>query len=330
MAKPDSQIITPFRWVPGQGPDLKALAHLKSNFDRPTRAMGEAWFLGPERDVYDWLLEKDLAYVSYDEIERVLTEIAGGLKNFGHADAWADWYGYLLPIWIERAFDNELEYVVEYLVTAFMAVVPDHDVSWGYRSFRSDALLTLGKAIMSPKLWPEGPDRSVNCLHLRNKLPTGYPIWGDASGDFSASMFFCLKYLPSSHVSEWTKSVFAISCPRWRAQVLVWLCGVKDLLDGKIKHPSDWPEKDRFRFSWAWSHLVGATNLAYEESTGQADREIEFLPKTNREIFNETVSKLLRERLLSEWLLSLMSYEYLFDQVTSTAVPERLRQQYRF
>ncbi len=286
--------------------------------------------MSEQREHYDWLLEQDITAVPYDNIQTVLEEIASGLTNFGHADAWAEWYGHLLPTWNRRAFERKHDYIVEDLVTAFMAVVPNPTVSWGYRSFRSDALLTLGKAIMSPPLWPDGPNRSVNCLHTEDTLPTGYPVWGDACGDFSASMFFCLKYLPSSHVAEWTKSVFAISCPRWRAQVLVWLCGAKDVIDGKIEHPSDLPDKHQTSVSWARSHLIGPKNLAYQEDIKIESEMVEFLSKENCARFDETVSNLLNERLLTEWLESLGGNEQVFDQVTSTAVPERLRHSYSF
>lgn len=330
MAKPENLPQTPFQWIPGQGPDRDALARLKSRFARPTRAMGEAWFMGEERIVYDWLLNKDVGELPVEDIEAVLIEIASGLTIFGHADAWADWFGYLLPRCIPRAFDYRTDYLIEHLVTAFMAAMPCPSMSWGYPSFRDDALLTLGRAIMAPALWPYGPGVSKGCLHSEATTQTGYPIWGDASGDFSASMFFCLKYLAPSDVPGWTKSVFAIPCPRWRAQLLVWLCGAKDIVDGKIAHPAGLDEHRQIKVGWAWSHVIGAENAAYDESMEYAGQPVEFLPMTNRSLFNEIVRDTLNDELLTEWLESLMEFEHLFDHVTGTAVPERLRQLYGF
>jgi len=287
--------------------------------------------MGSPRVVYDWLLEKTVAEIPFEDLRKVQEEIASGLKNFGHADSWADWYGYLLPDCVDRAFEGHLEYLIEYLVTAFMAVMPDSSEPLRYSTFRRDGLSTIGQAIMAPTLWPDGPRRSTGCLHRATTTPTGYPIWGEASGDFSASMFFCLKYLDSDEIPVWTKSVFAIACPRWRAQILVWLCGAKDVIDGKIAHPAelaDLYKEGRVNVGWALSHLIGADNRAHEEERNREARPVEFLPRMNRKSFDECVAGILSESLLSEWLESMMEAEPLFDHVSSTAIPDRLRQLY--
>lgn len=330
MSKSKSPPQTPFQWIPGHGPDPEALARLKSRFARPTQAMGEAWFMGEQRTIYDWLLEEDAVERPIEDLQAVLEEIASGLTNFGHADVWAEWYGYLLPRCIPRAFESYVEYLIEHLVTGFMAVMPDSSEPWGYPSFREDALPTLGQAVMAPEHWPDGPRASVRCLHSVATVPTGYPIWADASGDFSASMFFCLKYLAANDVLEWTKSVFEISCPRWRAQLMVWLCGAKGIVDGKISHPAGLERSEGPRVNWAWCHLISGENAAYGGRMEHPGGPIEFLPAANRRLFDETVMSILNERMLSEWLESLMEFEHLFDQVTGTAVPERLRQLYGF
>ena len=57
---------------------------------------------------------------------------------------------------------------------------------------------------------------------------------------------------------------------------------------------------------------------------------IEFLPEENCTLFDEAVSNILSENVLTEWLKSLMSNDQVFDQVAGTAGLERLRQLYRF
>lgn len=286
--------------------------------------------MGETRMIYDRLLDTDVDGCPVDELETILVEIAMGLPVFGHADNWADWYGYLLPRCIPRAFEYQIDYLIEHLVTGCMAVMPSSSTPWGYPSFRNDALATLGKAIMAPALWPDGPRTSVGCLHSSETVATGYPIWGQASGDFSASMFFCLKYLSPEDVPAWTKSVFAIPCPRWRAQVLVWLVGAKAIVDGTISQPSKLDKQHTPDVGWHWSHCIDGQNAAYDENVGNRVGRIEFLPKSNRLLFNETAANILDENLLSEWLESMMESEFLFDQITAVAVPEQLRQMYRF
>jgi hypothetical protein len=292
--------------------------------------MGEAWFMGYPREIYTSLLEVDVVDQPVEDLQIYLQEIACGLHNFGHVDVWSDWFQYLLPHCVERSFEHYVDYLIEYLVTAFMTVMPDPSVQVGYPSFRRDALLTLGRAIMSPELWPDGKHAPKGCLHDVWETQTHYPLWRDASGDFSASMFFCLKYLSADQVPRWTRSVFDIPCPRWRGQVLVWLCGAKGLIDGTISQPSNLEEHPVARVEWAWSHIINGQNSAYEEIVEDSASPIEFLPNANRIHFEETVMNTLDEILLSEWLESLKEFAPLFDQITAAKVPERLHQLYRF
>ena len=287
--------------------------------------MGEAWFQAEVREMYTWLLERDDAEYPVVDLQIVFKEIALGLTSMGDQAEWYEWFGYLLPRCIPRAFDEYASgYLVEYLVTAFMTVMPNSSDEWGYPSFKNDALITLGRAIMSRQLWPRGSKQSLGCLHPRDKYGSGYPVWADVSGDFSASMFFCLKYLNAEDVQGWIGSVFSIPCPRWRAQTLVWLCGAKAFLDGTISHPCDAVFDQQIE--WEWSHIVSGSNMAYNEWK----ETIEFLPAENRARCLETVNGILNEQLLTDWLESFMELEHLFDHLTATAIPERLRTAYQF
>lgn len=301
---------------------------MTSHFLRPSKAMGEAWFLGTPRVAYDWLLEKDVGEVPFGDLQSIFEEIASGLTCFGHADEWANWYGYLLPRSIPRAFEGDLEYLIENLVTAFMVVMPDAAVPFGYRSLREDALSTLGRSIMAPPLWPNGSRESTGCLHRCETVPTGYPLWGEASGDLSASMFFCLKYLTPGEIPGWARSVAAIECPRWRAQLLVWLCGAKGILDGTVSYPEELAESGSISIGWALSNVIGLENAAYDATEERPDQKAEFISKANRDLFNEVVGEIITERTLTDWLESLTEFPYIFDQIDATGVPERLRRLY--
>lgn len=326
---------TPFEWVPGQGPDANALERMEWRFPRPIRTMGEAWFMEEVREMYPSLLELDVSEHSTKDLQNYLKQIASGLLSFGHSDSWSDWYGYLLPRCLPRAFERDNQYVggylLEYLITGFMSVSPNSSDMWGYSSFRDDALATLGRAIMAPELWPNGPRASIGCLHPTKTSHVRYPVWASGSGDFAASMFFCLKYLKASEVSHWVESVFAIECAHWRAQVLVWLCGAKNFFDGTNTQPTDLnssfgPGYYVRHIDWELSEIIDGVNTAYNER----EEPVEFLPAANLICCHETIIAILDQNLLTEWLESLMDFEYLFDHLTDCEIPELLQKSYQF
>jgi hypothetical protein len=49
--------------------------------------MGEAWFMGEERRVFDWLLG-NLDEFALEELRDPLEEIASGNSSFGSYDEW--------------------------------------------------------------------------------------------------------------------------------------------------------------------------------------------------------------------------------------------------
>lgn len=322
-----------FSWNPGQGPDADALARMECHFPRPATVMSEAWFMAEVRKMYPSFLEREVTEHSIEELQTFLTEIASGQTTMGDVDSWPEWYGYLLPRCIPLSFERQSkyfgDYLLEYLVTAFMSVMPNSSDVWGYPTFKNDALLTLGRAIMAPELWPRGSLKSVGCLHPSKTRSSGHPRWARTSGDFASSMFFCLKYLDANDVQEWIESVFAIACPRWRAQVLVWLYGVHSFLNGTISQPVELGYEHVGQVYWAWSHIIDGHNIAYDEF-GHFSKPIEFLPRENCVRCEETIQKMLNEELLFDWLESLSGHEDLLDDLTSTEIPERLRESYEF
>ena len=52
-----------FRWHPGQGPDEAALARLRRAFPKPAVPMGEAWFMGVERYLFEDFAARDIAEI---------------------------------------------------------------------------------------------------------------------------------------------------------------------------------------------------------------------------------------------------------------------------
>src|SRR5262249_17997529 len=127
-----------------------------------------------------------------------------------------------------------------------------------YKTFREDVLDTLGRCMMEPQCWSGREIVIGEMLRRDNDNPAGVWRWWDASGDFSASMFFCLKYLPAERVSGWMRLVLDIPSPHWRAQVIVWAVGAHDTLQGRVAWPEDWNANARPSVQWEWSHCLRA------------------------------------------------------------------------
>ncbi len=113
-------VASSFRWVPGQGPNHDALRRMADAFPRPQEPMGEAWFMGEERQMYPELLG-NLDQLMDDQLTVPLEEIASGTTCFGRLEEWTAWFHYLLPRLIERRWSRTYYNPAELLFTAFMA-----------------------------------------------------------------------------------------------------------------------------------------------------------------------------------------------------------------
>src|SRR5687767_8541954 len=80
-----------YLWIPGRGIDLTALQRMRSQFPKPSKPMGEAWFMGEERRMFTVLLPH-LNDISTFDMQTPLTEIASGFSCFGPLEEWSDWY----------------------------------------------------------------------------------------------------------------------------------------------------------------------------------------------------------------------------------------------
>ena len=227
-----------FLWTPGDGVDPAALERLRTHFRRPSDPMGEAWFMGDVRKMYPELLG-DLGEVSTYDLKKPLIEIASGTGSFGPTGEWNTWYHYLLGALLPRGHEAHVSYLLESLLTGFMAIYPNGVYREPYKGFHEDALLTLGRSIMDSECW-NGSDIAIGkVLRRSNNNPNQVWVWWNASGDLSASLFFCMKYLPDVAVEPWLRSVLDIPSPHWRAQVMVWFVGAHELLNSAVRWPSE-------------------------------------------------------------------------------------------
>ena len=310
--KPEAR--QPFLWRPVEGYDAQALARLRRAFPRPREPMGEAWFMGETRQFYPELCG-DLSTLAIEDIQRPLFEIASGTKAFGELREWTEWYHHILARTLPRAHETyAFDSYVEHLVTTFFSLYPEGITREPYKGFRRDALDTLGRAMMNEECWDENRIRIGALLHREYNPRVGKWFWHDASGDFSASMFFCLKYLDAQEVEPWLASVLAIPDPHWRAQIMVWFAGAHPLLSGEIADPSkfsvnDWPSID---FEAAHLHECAPPR--------------EFVPRANRDAALAAVSSLMNDEVYLSWLLSMSEFPYLEDELMD--LPETFRRLY--
>ncbi len=287
-----------FLWTPGDGIDASALARLRTHFPRPAEPMGEAWFMGSQRRMFPALQGK-LDEVPTQELQDALGEIASGTSSFGRKAEWDEWYHYLLGALLPCHHDGFVSYLLEPLLTGFMAIHPNGIHQAPYAGFEDDVLRTLGRCMMDGQGW-NGTDIAVGkLLHRSNDNPNRVWGWADASGDFSGSMFFCLKYLPDDAVEPWLRSVFDIPSPHWRAQVMVWLIGAHDLLDGSVQWPAGLPEGASPNVQWEWSHCLRA-DMASAVDDGKASTR-PFIPAARCAIVRRLVQTYFTDRRIQAW-----------------------------
>lgn len=275
--------------------------------------MGEAWFMGETRKMYDELLG-DLDYISTEQIQQILVEIASGTSSFGEMEEWTNWYHYLMPRLLDRSHENFVNYTLENLITCFVALHPDENhVNGTYPSFKDDALATLGNAMMEGIRW-EGDRVDIGrALHPFGVAKTGYLMWQEVSGDLSASLFFCTKYLHPDEFDSWLASALAIDCPHWRSQLIVWFADAYPVLSGEVRFVSELDESSTV--DWAWSHVLDGEYSGDHENVWK----VPFLADDSRPTKFEVTKYRLHGINLDSWLQSVAHIAYLRDAIESAA-----------
>ncbi|MFM5923177.1 MAG: hypothetical protein ACKOPG_03195 [Novosphingobium sp.] len=210
---------------------------------------------------------------------------------------------------------------MELIITAFMTQHPDGNAQLPYAEFTSDALLTLGRYIMSSRCWPDGVLHATRCLNKFQRVDETFG-WSDADGLLSASLFFHLKYLPADMVKPWLESVISIPNAFWIEQVVVWLIGAHPLLTGVIEQPSRLPEVGPCFIGWDGSYSLDG------HYTGDFEPPIirtPFIADANKSAALQTVQNLDLSQFLLEW----QTNPHLENLASETAgLPERFQELY--
>ena len=282
--------------------------------------MGEAWFMSAERTMYPEALSIPVETLDLEIVGRMFDQIVCGPPCFGQLEEWQNWFHYLLPRLLPRAFRRPtLTYVAEWLAGGMFSQYPGEIGDEPYRGFQADVFATLGQALMSTAVW-EGPKLKWQDGLFRQRKRHGKDWWylDETSPPISALLFFCLKYLRPSQIDAWFHSVVAIECPLWRSQLIVWFTGAQRMLRGEITQPKQFGDLE-WRVKWEWDHVLSGnyTGTFPHASTlvdargdviahnGRCDMDpahnIAFIPKVNLVAFCEFYNALLPRRARVEF-----------------------------
>lgn len=295
--------------------------------------MGEAWFLGNDRGKFYYLVEFDAVDLPLDRLVPPLEELASGTVCFGPLPEWSEWFHHLLAQLIPRAYEqNACDYLIEILITAFFSQYPRGIETEPYPGFGRDVLTTLGRCHMAADLWDGHKIRSGRFLHQPPWQPTASVTqprawgWREASGDFSAQMFFCLKYLPCASIDPWVRSLLSIPDGHWNAQLMVWLLGAQRFLEGEITQPDQFPDEfggNEPKIDWSWNHcLKGQYRSQFDGKPYRA----EFVEPENLMAFRDAIASYCDRMLFENWAKAFEAYDYLKSELGS--LPERFQTAY--
>jgi len=292
--------------------------------------MGEAWFMTEKRRTFDTLLG-DLNVVPFSEIAYALGEITSGTGSFGPNQEWTEWYHYLLAHLVHRANESlAFESLLELFISGFIAIYPRGISGPKYAGFAEDVMATLGRSLMAADRWHGGQIVAGSILQRHRNPKTGIWGWYDASGDFSASMVFHIKYVPLDSLQPWLQSVLAIDSPHWRAQVLVWFVGARRLLIDENVFPADLESSSKSDESgygpdvgWGWSHAL--RKEAFDTGDAQVDRNT-FLSREVRMVVLDTLKAHFSTPVFETWLSSIASVDYLEAELAN--IPFTFWEQY--
>jgi hypothetical protein len=306
----------PFVWRPADGPSADCLERMRDQFRRPVAPMGEAWFMGDQRRMFDLLL-KNLDELSLEQLREPLEEIASGNSSFGPMDEWTAWFHYLLAQLIPRHADRSFDSLYQHLVTAFIAVHP-RGIEETYPGFGDDVLWTLGRCLMDPSRWigdrlavsaPEDPSAGGRNAAFE---------WHVVCGDFSAGMFYCSKYLDRDELDAWLGSVFAITCPLWTTQLYSWLLGAHPLLTGSVLELGKLKDDPSTNVVWHGAHVLhGDFSGVHQPSPSP----LPLLSSDRREAVLAAARRHISEASYFAWLDAIKPFTYLESELG--AMPSR-------
>jgi len=251
--------------------------------------MGEAWFMGAKRRMFNELMTDTPDHWSPDLLQSPLYELASGPGSFGCRPEWTTWTQFFLAQLPTRIESPSWASAYECLVSAFIAHFPDERIVGPYDAFYCDVLATLGKIPMSPINWVDGRLSGKGVISSVEKTVNGPSI--SCGGAFSAALFLHLKYLNEHSIVDWLSSVFAIRDHIWRIKLILWLEASSLLLINSGHQPSELDFDSSDGSGWEPSWCLKGSSPSKDVDASQI--EVPFISDQRRQIFREMVQTCL-------------------------------------
>lgn len=271
-------------WTPGRGPDVDAVLRLTRQFRMPAQPMGEAWFMGVKRRMFNELMTDSPDHWTPDVLRQPLYELASGPGSFGHLPEWTAWTHFLLAQLPTRIDGPSWASIYECLISAFIAHYPDERAAGPYEGFYADVLATVGRIPMSAGNWLDGGLAERGIISSIEKMPNGPCI--SSGGAFSAALFLHLKYLDPGDIGGWLSSVFAIRDYMWRIKFLLWMDASSSILLGSGQ-PSDLEFDSDDGSGWEASWCLKGNSPCKDVDRSQV--EIPFVSGNRQGLFRDAV-----------------------------------------
>ncbi|HET7332494.1 MAG TPA: hypothetical protein VFJ26_16990 [Dyella sp.] len=271
-------------WTPGCGPDVDAALRLTRYFRMPPRPMGEAWFMGAKRRMFDDLMTDTPDHWTPEVLRQPLYELASGPGCFGHLPEWTAWTHFLLAQLPTRLDGASWASIYECLISAFIAHYPDERADGPYEGFYADVLATVGRIPMSAGNWLDGELAERGIISSIEKTPNGPCI--SSGGAFSAALFLHLKYLDQADIGSWLPSVFAIRDYIWRIKFVLWMDASSSILLG-AGQPSDLEFDSGDGSGWEASWCLKGNSPCKDVDPSQV--EVHFIGGSRQQLFRDAV-----------------------------------------
>ena len=310
----ESVYIDEMLWVPGQGPDESRVLELARIFGKPREPLGEAWFMGETRRMYDDLNEGGIEAVPNENLDKYLKELPTAIWCFPHSvHQWEAWYAYLTPrVLISGRFlgDEPPPVDIGYLWDGLIALswVTAHNSPENRAlAHETDFASVLVPLIMHPQFWPEGHykpvQKTVNVMgwdrSLKCRLPT--------------SLLLAWRYLPPESLRAWLRSVLAIDDDIWRGPFMMWLQQIEPIFTHgssayKVLKECDikkmWPGSSMWLISMKepdWESIPSHSIADMRASIAQK-QSWELIPPRNIAALREAIVQEFDEATCEDWM----------------------------
>ncbi|MFD0725656.1 hypothetical protein [Lysobacter brunescens] len=256
--------------------------------------MGEAWFMGEERRMFDALMAPNVSTWPVSVVEKALSESSSGPVCFGHMREWSEWFPYLIHTCLVHVGPWSPSSIYGGLVTNMMVHCPNRASSRYGAAFIDDVLATLGQLPMDARFWHGGHLIAWSAFQPLQRWPVGARLADDS--DLYAAFWLVAKYLRPDRIEDWLSSVVAIDDPAWGAGFVYWLAHAGHAFDD----PVAWPASDETRqATWNGSHMLRGEQIM-EEDGSKFDCG-PFLESWRVAALCAAVARVLDRRRLAEW-----------------------------